>query len=165
MFFSQIDSLTLKTLSYFAGHPAQIQHFIKVHHFAALLGRLERLSEKEQLVTEAAAIVHDVGILPAREKYGASTGSLQEKEGPPIAEKLLTELAFPAEVTERVAYLVGHHHTYGVIDGTDYQILVEADFLVNFHEGGTPKEKIAQTVEKLFRTKSGAALARTMFAL
>ena len=31
----------------------------------------------------------------------------------------------------RVEYLVGHHHTYKDIDGLDYQILVEADFLVN----------------------------------
>ena len=34
-------------------------------------------------------------------------------------------------VTERVAYLIGHHHTYDKIEGMDYQILVEADFLVN----------------------------------
>mgnify|MGYP000340972515 FL=1 len=34
-------------------------------------------------------------------------------------------------MTERVAYLIGHHHTYDKIEGMDYQILVEADFLVN----------------------------------
>ena len=162
---SKIDELTLRTLAFFAGHPAQVQHFAKVHHFAALLARLEKLPENERFITEAAAIVHDVGILPAREKYGASSGPLQEQEGPPIAEKLLSELAFPPEVIERVSFLVGHHHTYTAIDGLDYQILVEADFLVNFHEGATPKEKIAHTVEKLFRTPSGAALARTMFDL
>lgn len=43
-------------------------------------------------------------------------------------------LCFSPKVTERVSYLVGHHHTYDHIDGMDYQILVEADFLVNFNE-------------------------------
>ena len=35
---------------------------------------------------------------------------------------------------ERICYLIGHHHTYDKIDGTDYQILVDADFLVNLYE-------------------------------
>ena len=44
-------------------------------------------------------------------------------------------------------------------------LLVEAGFLVNFYEDGTPKENIAKAVEKIFRTQSGLALARTMFKL
>ena len=31
----------------------------------------------------------------------------------------------------RVAYLVGHHHTLRGIDGIDYQILIEADYIAN----------------------------------
>lgn len=46
-------------------------------------------------------------------------------------------LCFSPKVAERVSYLVGHHHTYDHIDGMDYQILVEVDFLVNFNENGT----------------------------
>ena len=37
-------------------------------------------------------------------------------------------------------YLIAHHHTYNNIDGIDYQILVEADFLVNIMEDGLSKE-------------------------
>ena len=35
----------------------------------------------------------------------------------------------------RVAYLVGHHHSPEQIDGIDYQILNEADYIVNASEG------------------------------
>ncbi len=42
-----------------------------------------------------------------------------------------------AEQIERVSYLVGHHHTLNVIAGMDYQILAEADFIVNAGEIGT----------------------------
>ncbi len=45
--------------------------------------------------------------------------------------------ALTADVSERVQYLIAHHHTYGNIDEMDYQILVEADFLVNIMEEGS----------------------------
>ena len=41
---------------------------------------------------------------------------------------------------ERVQYLIGRHHTYNDIDGIDYQILVEADFLVNMYEDSLSKK-------------------------
>ena len=47
-------------------------------------------------------------------------------------------LGFAENVIERVCYLIGHHHTYTGIEGRDYQILVEADFLVNLYEDGRP---------------------------
>ena len=78
---------------------------------------------------------------------------------------LLSALDFPERVTERVAYLVGHHHTYTDIDGRDYQILVEADFLVNFFEGNSDKEKIRSTGEKIFRTAAGKAILNEMFGV
>ncbi len=58
----------------------------------------------------------------------------KEKEGPAIAEKLLGELGFDQDVSNRVQYLIAHHHTYDNINEIDYQILVEADFLVNIME-------------------------------
>ena len=49
---------------------------------------------------------------------------------------MLGRLHFDEKIIRRVSYLVGHHHTYDQIDGLDYQILVEADFLVNLYEDG-----------------------------
>lgn len=50
-------------------------------------------------------------------------------------------------------YLVGHHHTYKDIDGLDYQILVEADFLVNYFEDGLDKEHIKEKCRRSLKQK------------
>ena len=131
-----LEPLILKMISYDHGSPERIQHFLKVHSFAKTIAVLEHLDEKTLFITEAAAIVHDIGIRLCLEKYGDGNGKLQEKEGPALAEQMLSELGFEKDVIERVSFLVGHHHTYTGIDGLDYQILVEADFLVNLYEDG-----------------------------
>lgn len=76
---------------------------------------------------------------------------------------MLQGLGFEEDVIKRVSYLVGHHHTYTNIDGPDYRILVEADFLVNYFENGMKKETIQKSVEKIFRTKMGLRLAGNMY--
>ena len=162
---TKLDRLFLKTVAFFQNAPDQIQHFVKVHGFAAHIGRLEGLTDREQFTLEAAAYVHDVGIPPANRKYGSCNGKLQEQEGPPVATELLASLDFPPEVTERVAYLVGHHHTYTDIDGMDYQILVEADFLVNLYGGHTPKEQIEATGRNLFKTAAGKRILSELFGV
>ena len=63
---------------------------------------------------------------------------------------MLKSLGFEQDVIERVSYLVGHHHTYTDIDGMDYQILVEADFLVNILEDGLAKEAALQAYQNIF---------------
>ena len=135
-----LEPLILKMISYDHGSPERIQHFLKVHSFAKTIAVSEHLDEKTLFITEAAAIVHDIGIRLCLEKYGDGNGKLQEKEGPALAEQMLSELGFEKDVIERVSFLVGHHHTYTGIDGLDYQILVEADFLVNlFEEKNLPR--------------------------
>ena len=48
----------------------------------------------------------------------------------------LADSGFDAELIDRISYLIAHHHTVTGIDGMDYQILIEADFLVNAAEKG-----------------------------
>lgn len=155
--------LITEMIRYYAGDPKRIQHFIKVYTFAKMIGEKEKLPAGEQFILETAAIVHDIGIKPAEEKFGQCGGKLQEKEGPAAAQKLLTALDYPEKVIARVCYLVGHHHTYDGIDGMDYQILVEADFLVNLYEDGVSGEAVERAGEKIFRTKSGTDILETMF--
>lgn len=81
------------------------------------------------------------------------------------AEKLLLSLTDDTAFIERVCYLVGHHHTYSNIDGTDYQILVEADFLVNLYEDKEHIKAVWSAYEKIFRTRSGRKLCREIFEL
>lgn len=80
---------------------------------------------------ELAALLHDIGIHEAERKYGSAAGQYQELEGPPIAQKILEQLGAEPELAQRVCYLVGHHHSYTLVDGPDFQALVEADFIVN----------------------------------
>lgn len=160
---SRMNELYKRMVSFYRGEPQQIQHFVKVHSFARLIGQEEHVEERIQYTLEAAALVHDIGIRPAMEKYGKSNGKLQEQEGPAKAEAMMQELGFEKDVIERVSYLVGHHHTYTNIDGLDYQILVEADFLVNYFEGEMSEEHIRDSVKKIFRTETGRHLVQEMF--
>ena len=89
----------------------------------------------------------------------------EEKEGKAEAEKLLTELGYPQEVIERVSYLVGHHHSYDQIEGMDYQILVEADFIVNMYEDAESEENCRKVCKRIFKTESGTRIFKEMFGI
>lgn len=159
------DELYKQTIKYFDGDLKRIQHFTKVYTFASLIGRLENLSEKEQYILEATAIVHDIGIKNAEKKYGSCEGKLQEKEGPAVARKLLEELGFDKNDTDRICFLVGNHHTYKYIDGNDFQILAEADLIVNFCEEHTDRQSVKTALEKIFKTDAGTEICKTMFKI
>ena len=154
-----------KMIEYYAGDARRIHHFLKVQSFAKLIGEMEGVTGEELEILEVAALVHDIGIKNSEKKYGYNTGKTQEKEGPPEAEKLLIPLTDDAAFIERVCYLVGHHHTYSNIDGMDYQILVEADFLVNLYEDKEHIKAVRSAYEKIFRTQSGRKLCKEIFAL
>ena len=160
-----LDDLYMKMIEYYGGDPARLQHFVKVHSFSRLIGLKEGLSEEDQLILEAAAYVHDIGIKPAEEKYGSSAGPYQEKEGPAVAEAMLAQLGFEEDVIRRVSYLVGHHHTYKNIDGMDYQILVEADFLVNLFEDHASKDAVKHAYHFIFKTETGKKICREMYQI
>ena len=160
-----LDKVYTHMIDYYAGDPGQIQHFVKVHSFAALIGRMEGLDEVTQLTLEAAAYVHDIGIKPAMEKYGSGAGPYQEELGPAPARALLADCGIDAAAIDRVAYLVGHHHTYTDIDGVDHRILIEADFLVNLYEGKKSPEAIRHIYDTIFKTTAGRLLCAAMFGL
>ncbi len=160
-----IQKLTEKMIEYYAGDPKRIQHFIKVHAFSRYIGLRERLTEHELFVLECAALVHDIGIKPAEAQYGECGGKLQERLGPPEAEKLLTELGFTPQDIRRICYMTAHHHTYDVIEGIDLQILIEADFTVNLYEDGASMNAVLAAYRSVFRTQSGKALLRTVFGI
>lgn len=158
-----IETVINAMIAYDAGDPMRIHHFLKVHAFARLIGLEEKLDPRTQLILETAAVVHDIGIHKAEELYGTSHGKYQEKLGPEEADILLTGLNWPREVIDRVTYLVGHHHTYTNIDGLDYQILVEADFLVNLYEDEIPPAAQKHAYETIFQTEAGKRLCRELY--
>lgn len=159
-----INKLHFAMINFYKGDSKRIQHFCKVHSYAKLIAELENVDKNTLYVLEAAALVHDIGIHYCEEKYGNCNGKLQEKEGPAIAKKLLADLGFDDSVSDRVQYLISHHHTYNNIDGIDYQILVEADFLVNIYEDGL-SNAAERAYSNIFRTESGKKICREMFNL
>lgn len=154
-----------KMIKYYEGDPLRSHHFLKVHSFAKWIGEEEGLDAQTQELLEAAAFVHDIGIKIAEEKYGSDAGPLQEKEGPAAAEAILKECGYSGAFVERICYLVGHHHTYTNMDGKDYQILVEADFLVNLYEGGESRAAIENAYHNIFRTEAGKLMCREVYKL
>ena len=149
---------------YDKGDAMRIQHFMKVHDYAVTIGTLEGIGENLMSILESAAILHDIGIHISEEKYGSSNGKYQEKEGPEEARKLLSSLGgYNNQQIERICYLIAHHHTYNNIDGLDYQILVEADFLVNIYEDNLTAQAIENVRAKIFRTKPGLDLLDNMY--
>ena len=149
-------------MTYYSGDAKRIQHFTKVHSFAKLIGEMEQLDQETLTLIEVTALVHDIGIKEAEAQFGSSNGKLQEQLGPDLAKKILKELGYHEEKIERVCYVVGHHHTYTDIQRIDYQILVEADFLVNFYEDQLGKEAIKTAYNNIFKTPSGKKLCEIM---
>ena len=157
--------LLRKTIEFDHGDARRIQHLLKVYAFSAQLGREENLAPETQAILEAAAILHDIGIHAAEAKYHSTSGKYQESEGPAPARKILNELAYPPAFIDRVCWLIAHHHTYSDVDGMDYQLLLEADFLVNAFEDALSAEAIRSFRGKVFRSRSGIRLLNTIYDL
>lgn len=157
-----IAKTTEKMIAFYEGALHDINHFVKVHAYARTIGLLEQLDEETKTTLEVAAIVHDIACPLCRLKYGKAAGHLQELEGPALAQELLSGL-WEQERIDRVCFLVAHHHTYTDVDGLDWQILLEADFLVNADEGKASAEAIARMRETVFRTSTGIRLLDSMY--
>jgi len=140
-----------------------INHLLKVYGYAKTIGELESLPPHTQRVLEAAALVHDIACPLCRQKYGYADGAHQQTEGEPMARAFLQDTGLSPDEIERVAYLVGHHHTLEGIDGIDWQILLEADYLVNADENGASRQAIENTLRTMYRTPSGSALLRAIY--
>lgn len=160
---SLLDTLAMEMIAYDAGDPKRIQHFLKVHDFARLIGLAEGLDEKTLFRLEAAAYVHDIGIHEGERRFGRNDGKIQEELGPDEARPMLARLGFEADDIERICWLVGHHHSYGSIDGPDAQILAEADMLVNQFEDAAPRKQNEALYHRLYKTETGKKLFETQY--
>lgn len=163
-----MDKLTktaLAAISYDAGDSRRIEHFIKVHGYAQIIGRAEKLDEHTQEILEAAAYLHDIGIKISEEKYNSSSGYYQQIEGPAIAREILTEIGYDDKFIDRVCYLISRHHKYNSIDGPDCRILIEADFIVNVVEGDVSAETVGDIREKIFATEAGKEILDSVYGV
>ena len=159
-----VAAATRKMIGFYHGNKHDIAHFLKVWALAKTIGELEGLDPETQFVLEVAAITHDIACPLCREKYGNANGKYQEIEGAPLVTEFLSDTGMTTEQISRVAYLVGHHHTLTDIKGMDYQILIEADYIVNASENGYSKENVENFVEKIVKTQSGRELTRAVMS-
>lgn len=160
---NKIGEVISAMISYNSGDVRRINHFLKVYSFAKTIGQMKNLDEETQNILEIAAVTHDIGIKRSEEKYNSSAGNYQQIEGPPEAKILLSGLNIEDAIIERVCFLIAHHHTYHNITGIDYQILVEADFLVNAYEDHMDYVAIEKVKNKLFQTETGKTLLERMY--
>ena len=160
-----ISRIMEKMIAFSNGNLHDMNHFMCVWTYAKTIGELEGLDRKTQETLEIAAITHDIACPLCREKYGNTNGKRQEEEGGPLVRSFLADAGLSAEQVDRVAYLVSHHHTYTDIDGIDYQILVEADFLVNICDDNLTKEAALKAYNSIFKTECGKKICREMFGL
>lgn len=120
----------------------RINHALKVFDFAHIISDEQSLDKKTKEIISYTAILHDIGIKNSEKKYNSSIGKYQEIEGPPIARKILSDLNISEEIIYRVCYIIGNHHSYLKIDNIDFQIVVEADMLVNIFEENMSKKQL-----------------------
>lgn len=158
-----VSEIMAKMIAYSEGNLHDINHFLKVYAYAGTIAELEGVSVKEKETAEIAAIIHDIACPLCREKYGNTNGKYQEREGIILAREFLADTGLPEDMSERIVYLVGHHHTPQEVDGIDYQILLEADYLVNVDEMHFSDENIRNAEEKLFQTASGKELLKAIY--
>lgn len=157
-----INRILHRMIEFESGCPGRMQHFLKVFEFSKIIADAEGIKGEERTILEAAALMHDIGIRPCEEKYGYCTGKMQEEEGPAYAREMLKDIGNEA-LTERVSWLIAHHHTYDEFEGMDYRILIEADYLVNAYENNAQKDSILMMRNRIFRTEMGKYLLDTMY--
>lgn len=160
-----VSEIIRKMIAFSNGNLHDINHFLKVYAYARTIAEQERLPLKERETAEIAAVVHDIACPLCREKYGNTDGKHQEVEGVVLARDFLKDSGLAADVIERVVYLVGHHHTYENADGTDYRILLEADYLVNADESHYSRENIENAMKTIFKTQTGIALLKSVYGI
>ena len=158
-----VAEVVKKMVEYSKGDLHDISHFMKVYAYAKTIAEGENLSPEQQKLVEVTAVVHDIACPLCRVKYGNANGKHQEEESAALLEEFFADSDLPKEFVDRVSYIVSHHHTITGIDGIDYQILVEADFLVNLAEEQSSRETIESVKSKIFKTKTGIWLINKIF--
>ena len=142
-----------------------VNHLIKVHAWARIIADGEGLPAQEKYILELAALVHDIACPLCREKYGSALPKKQEEEGEILAREFLQDCALGEDAIARVCFLVAHHHSLQDVQGMDWQILLEADYIVNADESHFSRENMENFVSRIFRTQTGRQIMRDLYGV
>ena len=159
----RIKQILVKELEkYFGKDERRINHAKKVLKYAIELLKKEKA---DPYIVIPAAILHDVGIKVAEEKYNSSAAKYQEQEGPAVAGKILVDVEYDDENIYEICAIIAHHHTPGKNESSSFKVVYDADWIVNLRDevDTADKEKLAKAIEKIFLTESGKALAKELY--
>lgn len=157
------EKILRKMKNYFKSDTQRINHAEKVLRFAK--GIMAREKGNREVVI-AAAILHDIGIKECERKYNSTNGQLQEKEGPPIAKKILENVGMNKAIIAEVCRIIGSHHSKGEIHNMEFYIIWDADWLVNLKDeinldeiDLNDKKRVKGLIRKIFFTQTGRKIA------
>lgn len=156
------DNLINEMKNIFGRDRKRINHALAVLNFAE---RIQRVEGGNPLIVLAAAILHDIGIHKAEQKYGSSAGKYQEIEGPPIAEQILRKHGTPPDDIAHVCKIIANHHSAKDIDTIEFRIIWDADWLVNIpvELPNATQDKLQKIIDRTFKTSSGHKIAADLF--
>jgi len=146
----------------FAADPDFIAHSLRVLDFSEQLLAHE---PGDRAIVVLAALLHDIGIPEARRVHGSPAGIYQEREGPPIARRILKDLPLAPAAQEHICRIIANHHSARDIDTPEFRIIWDADWLVNLpdHRKFWPPEQVADKIAQIYKTPTGKKLARALY--
>ncbi|MEA5113231.1 MAG: HD domain-containing protein [Geobacteraceae bacterium] len=158
----RIERIRMAMEDYFGADAKRIGHALRVTGYAGEI-LLHEPGDSELVL--ATALLHDIGIREAERKYGSSAGDLQEREGPPVARKILEELGYGEDFVQEVCAIIASHHSRGEVDSDNFRVIWDADWLVNLVDevDCSDRERLPAMIGKIFMTATGRALARKIY--
>ena len=156
------ERISLEMKKYFGVDFKRVTHALNVASYAEQILKLEG---GDPLIVLAAAYLHDIGIHEAEKKYQNSSGGYQEIEGPGIAKEILKKLNVQEALIDEICDIIGHHHHPRAEETLNFQILYEADGLVNLKENGVSKdrEQVQKIIREVFKTTTGKQFAERIY--
>ena len=157
------DRVAIEMKHYFGHDFKRIGHAANVARYAEQIVREEH---GNPAVVLCAAYLHDIGIREAERKYHSMAARDHQKEGPPIARKILATLGARKEIIDEVCDIIGHHHHCREEETLNFKIVYDADLIANLEqeqkERKTDKERLGRIIEKKMFTHAGKRLAYTI---
>lgn len=140
----------------------------RIRHARAVLAEAEGLAAREAAdwhIVVPAALLHDIGIKAAEEKYGSTEERYQEQEGPPLARAILLKLGLQLRDIDEVCDIVAHHHSPRARDTANFKVVYDADGLVNLGESaaGRPRAELEAMIRERFLSAAGRSRAEELF--
>ena len=155
------ERISVEMKKYFGTDFKRVNHTLKVAKQAEQILKMEG---GNTMVVMGSAYLHDIGIHEAERKHNSTAGHFQEMEGSAIARAILEKLNVQKDTLEEICDIVGHHHSPREVETLDFQIVYEADWLVNLEEEEilNDREQAEKIISRVFKTTTGKRLAEKL---